>query len=362
MSSSANCRDCPTDYYQHPIFTVYRFDSPAPAPLPPPPPPPKPAPVPIPIPIPAPQPLPTGCKPTNLVAPTSALEQRLLSSQEPVTTNETQVITANGITGIHANANETAQWRSREGRTVADYQFLNDPNPIVVRRRGQEKIRHIQEVEVKFLKPPQPPTPPPIQIIREGDTQAEQAPPIVIVQPGRVGDDAAAIVLRERPPKPPAPVAPKEIRLPGKKLPAAPRRVIVEKLPDLPGKPAKIHIERWLGYERQQRRVIYEKLQDECPANTEQNIVVEWEQPDVEVHREYKCVGVEEVDPDEYSRKYTDLKEGIALNDIGTCNPGPYRFATDQVGELTPQLYGDVDILKGLNLAELGLSEYRSQL
>jgi hypothetical protein len=130
----------------------------------------------------------------------------------------------------------------------------------------------------------------------------------------------------------------------------------------MPGKPAKIHIERWLGYERQQRRVIYEKLKDECPVQEEQNIIVEWEQPDFDVEREYKCVGVEEVDPDEYSRKYTDLKEGIALKDIGVCNPGQYKFASDQQGDFTPKLYGDIDVLKGLDLNELGLSEYRSQL
>jgi hypothetical protein len=303
-----------------------------------------------------------GCKPNNQVAPQSALEQRLLSSQEPITVDETETITANGISGIHANRAETAQWRSREGRSAADYAFLNDPNPQVIRKRGVQKLRHVQEVEVKFLKPPQPPTPPPIQIVREGDTQSEQAPPVVIVQPGRVGADAAPVVLRERPPRPPAAVAPKRIVIPGRKLPAAPRRVVVERLPDLPGRPGKVTVERWLGYERQRRQVTYEKLQDECPPQVGRNVVIEWESPEVEVVREYRCLGVQQADPEDYLRRYNDFADGRALNDLGSCNPAPHSFAVDSPADLTPELFGDLNVLRELNLAEVGLTEYRAQL
>jgi len=303
-----------------------------------------------------------GCKPgSGSAAPQSALEQRILASNEPVTTNETQTITVNGISGIHANASETAGWRSSEGRTVADYAFLNDPNPQVVRRRAG-KVRQVQEVEVKFLKPPQPPTPPPIQIVKEGDTQPDQAPPVVIVQPGKIGCAGDDVVLRERPPRPPAPVAPKRIVIPGRKLPAAPRRVVVERLPDLPGRPGKVTVERWLGYERQRRQVTYEKLQDECPAQVGRNVIIEWEAPEVEVVREYRCLGVQQADPEDYLRRYNDFADGRALSDLGSCNPAPHSFAVDSPADLTPELFGDLNALRELNLAEVGLSEYRAQL
>ena len=66
-----------------------------------------------------------------------------------------------------------------------------------------------------------------------------------------------AIMVRERPPKPPTPIAPIAIVIPGKVIPPPPRKVIVERLPQLPPKPREIIIERWLGYQRRARRVNY---------------------------------------------------------------------------------------------------------
>ena len=64
-------------------------------------------------------------------------------------------------------------------------------------------------------------------------------------------------MVRERPPKPPTPIAPIAIVIPGKVIPPPPRKVIVERLPQLPPKPREIIIERWLGYQRRTRRVNY---------------------------------------------------------------------------------------------------------
>lgn len=71
------------------------------------------------------------------------------------------------------------------------------------------------------------------------------------------------IIIRERPPHKPAPIEKKIITIPGKVIHSK-RAVIIEKFESNAYKPPMIIIERWLPYDAQKRKVVYQK-------NSEQN-------------------------------------------------------------------------------------------
>ena len=47
----------------------------------------------------------------------------------------------------------------------------------------------------------------------------------------------------------------KIITLPGSMLPPPPRKVVIERLPEMPDKLPKVHVERWLPFKDVKRRV-----------------------------------------------------------------------------------------------------------
>ena len=61
-------------------------------------------------------------------------------------------------------------------------------------------------------------------------------------------------------------------------MPPPPRRVIIERLPNLPAPPPSLLIERWLPYPKQKRKVVFKK---EKILNTvyerPKNVIIEWE-------------------------------------------------------------------------------------
>ena len=69
------------------------------------------------------------------------------------------------------------------------------------------------------------------------------------------------IIIRERPPPRPAPIPQKIITIPGKVI-IPKRSIIIEKIESKPNKPPMIIIERWLPYDSQKRRVVYQKISE----------------------------------------------------------------------------------------------------
>ncbi|CAF4048062.1 unnamed protein product, partial [Didymodactylos carnosus] len=68
------------------------------------------------------------------------------------------------------------------------------------------------------------------------------------------------LVLREKPPQPPQPIASQTVIRRLNAIPVPPRSVIIERLPHLPPKPRDIIIERWIPYGAQaKRRVIVQR-------------------------------------------------------------------------------------------------------
>ena len=142
---------------------------------------------------------------------------------------------------------------------LADENLNVDPNPIVIRKKPEERLTHVQNVSLKFLKPPQPEQPGDITIIQEPDRQEPPLPPLFIRQmPKPPVENQNPIIYREKPPKVPNHIPEQTITIPGRVV-QRPRRVIVEQFAPKPPKPQPIIIERWLAYPKQTREVIYEQ-------------------------------------------------------------------------------------------------------
>lgn len=163
--------------------------------------------------------------------------------------------------------------------------------------------------------------------------------------------------------------------------------MIVERLAPMPPRPPSIILERWLPYPKMKRRVIYEKAaQRECVLPKPKNVVIEWEQPEVEIEREYKHLGVSEVDPNEYKRRYgTNLVDPNKLPDFlknikppslasikdrdkrssyaassGSSSPASSSVYDDD--DELPVLEGDIEALALVDLDQYGLSDYKYEL
>jgi hypothetical protein len=108
------------------------------------------------------------------------------------------------------------------------------------------------------------------------------------------------LVVREAPPAPPANIQRKVITVFGKRLPPPPRKVILERLPQLPTKPQGVLVERWLPYAQPKRRVIYQGPPPQPDTVVKpRNVIVQWEPVEASVRREVRHLGVIRADPAE---------------------------------------------------------------
>lgn len=106
-------------------------------------------------------------------------------------------------------------------------------------------------------------------------------------------------------------------------IPVPPRSVIIERIPPAPPKPRKIAlltthsflrfsfnsgdiiIERWVQYgAREKRRTIVQRAEAVKPYAKPQNVIIQYETPQVRVIRQFQRLGVTPQDPQEYVRRY----------------------------------------------------------
>ena len=248
---------------------------------------------------------------------------------------------------------------------IEQHRLNVDPNPTVIRKKAEGRITHVQNVSLKFLKPPAPEQPGEITITQEPDVQAPPAPPLVIRQKPDEPTTPAPVIVRERPPVPPTPIGPKHITIPGKVIPPPPRQVITERLAPQPAKPVDILLERWLGYQRRTRNVVFQPAAPIQLAHAEKNVLIEWEASDVELRQDFKFLGVQEVDPVSYMSQY-----GQTLVDANALPREAAHFETPAGAILAvnsnpnevPILRGDVAALRKIDLNCNGLHEYSSQI
>ena len=240
-----------------------------------------------------------------------------------------------------------------------------DPAPILIRKKPVERLQYIQNVSLKFLKPPLPVQPGEITIVQERDVQVPPAVPLHITQKPPLPLVPAPIVVRERPPKPPAPIAPRNVVIPGKVIPPPPRKVIVERLPQIPPKPADIIVERWLGYQRRTRQVNFVPAPALIPIPAPKNVLIQWDSPDVDVKQAFHFLGVQVQCPVAYLSTF-----GASLLDASQLPVEVAQFATplgetlavNSNSDMIPALTGAVGSLRLINLVCNGLAEYAPQL
>ena len=310
-------------------------------------------------------------QPVNNIASTqgyvSQMEQTLYNTNVPIASNETQTIRANGISGIWLNRAENMAWRGPV--SLDEYKINNDTNYKIIRKQGGGKIQQTQDIQIKYLRPPAPQPAGDIVIKQESDVSLPAAPPLIIRQQEAPRKAMDTLIIREEPPALQRAIPPVTITIPGRRVQPPPRKVIIEKLPAPPPADQKVYIERWLSSSAPQtRRVRFipgQKLADQ-PAS--RNVIIQWDDPEVEFRQKYRFLGVENSDPSEYKARYgssllRNLPKIANSSEVTKYAAQGQQFAVNaQYGGL-PRLVGDVEALRLVpDLERYGLSEYRNQI
>jgi hypothetical protein len=256
----------------------------------------------------------------------SQSEKKIIDSLEPIETAEKSEIEVFGQRGIWLNKSEEMEWKG--DRPLSDYPLNLDLNPKTIRKKPlNNQIEYIQSLAIRYLKPPTPQLPGEIVIIQEPDTIPNPAPPIIIRQEPNKPETPEPLIIREAPPKPPE-VCKKRIKitLRGKQLSPPPRKVILEKLPELPSRPCPILIERWLPYSQVKRKVIFQPASPVQNYEDTKNVIINWSQPSVSIRKEFKYLGISKANPDEYVKNFgATLKEP---NEVSSFVPDYKNFDT----------------------------------
>jgi hypothetical protein len=107
-------------------------------------------------------------------------------------------------------------------------------------------------------------------------------------------------------------------------------------------------------------------LKHKAPRPTPRNCLINWEQPQIEIKTNYKYLGVEITDPDEYKSKYgpslVSPKELPELVNEFKVPEGEELAASSPNSSKLPTLVGDIHAFGLVDLDENGLSEYRDQI
>lgn len=298
----------------------------------------------------------------------SAIEQAILRSNVPIEVNESENITVNFAgkqeTGLWTNRSEVINWRGII--PITEYVINEDMNPEVITKQSEQQLVYIQELAIRYLRPPTPPAPGEIIIQQEMNTLTPPAPPLVIRQLPARASTPEPLVIREAPPQPPAAVGRKVITISGKRIPPAPRKVVIERLAPLPSKPQSVLVERWLPYSQVKRRVIFQRsAQAEAVVIKPRNVIVQWAPPKVVIKKEFKYLGVIRANPVEYVQRYgATLKMANELPDfvLDIKTPEGLVLAADYHYNAVHELEGDVKAMGFIDLEREGLTEYRSVL
>lgn len=293
----------------------------------------------------------------------SEIEQLILRAANPVEINESEELTVLGQRGLWLNRAEVNAWRG--DISIDQYRIHQDANPQIITKQVQEVLEYVQELAIRYLRPPTPPAPGEIVITMEPNYPTGPAPPLIIRQQPARPTTPEPLIVREAPPIPPQAIGSKKITISGKRLPPPPRKVVIERLAPLPSKPQNVIIERWLPYGEVKRRVIFNKPTQPDPVVVPpRNIIVQWEAPDVTVSKEIKYLGVVRANPAEYVEKYgstlvTEMPEFV--KEIAT--PAEVGvLAADYRAKSLVELEGELEGFQYVDLDKEGLGEYRNYL
>lgn len=293
----------------------------------------------------------------------SQIEEHILRSLEPIDINETEEIEVLGQRGIWANKSEIANWRGE--LPINEYLINHDPNPEVITKKSKQNVEYIQELAIRYLRPPTPPAPGEILITQEQNILTPPAPPLIIRQQPARPITPEPLIIREAPPQAPKPIGRKIITISGKRIPPPPRKVVIERFAQLPSKPQSVLIERWLPYAEVKRRVIFQAAPPDPVVVKPRNMIVQWEAPSVEIRKEFKYLGVVNANPFEFVQTYgAQVRPWNQLPDFvfDIKNPDGVLLASEYQPSSFHELEGDLHALKLVNLEQEGLGEYKSYL
>ncbi len=144
----------------------------------------------------------------------SQIEQSILRSANPIEVNESEELTVLGQRGLWLNRAEVNAWRG--DISIEEYRIHQDSNPQIITKRVEQVLEYVQELAIRYLRPPTPPAPGEILITQEPDYKTGPAPPLIIRQAAARAETPEPLVVREAPPQPPMPVGPKRITISGK--------------------------------------------------------------------------------------------------------------------------------------------------
>lgn len=294
----------------------------------------------------------------------SQIERSILRSANPIEVSETEEISVLGNKGVWINKSEVLNWRGDLG--INEYMINEDANPEVITKRIDRSIEYVQELAIRYLRPPTPPAPGEIVITMEANVPTGPAPPLIIRQQPARASTPEPLVVREAPPQPPSAVGTKRITISGKRLPPPPRKVVIERLAPLPSKPQNVIIERWLPYGEVKRRVIFNKSTQPDPVVAKpRNVIVQWEAPQVQIKKEIKYLGVIKANPAEYVQRYGSslkLSKDLPQFVLDIQTPNDLVLAADYQSNRVLELEGQLEAFRYVDLDREGLSEYREQL
>jgi hypothetical protein len=122
-------------------------------------------------------------------------------------------------------------------------------------------------------------------------------------------------------------------------------------------------VERWLGYPRQNRRVVHQKAAPVQITPTPRNLLVDWNATNnTRVHQKFNFLGVEHADPEIYERKFGNelIPSKLLPREADECNS---YLSTEEVLAVNQQpkefvLTGDVKALDLVDKQKVNLSEY----
>ena len=295
----------------------------------------------------------------------SNIEDAILRSTEPIPVSvQDDEISINGESGLWINKTESLNWKGSV--SLNNYPINEDPEPEIVKKTTNQKIEYVQELAIRYLRPPTPPAPGDI-IINKGPNQIPPpAPPIIIRQQPPRPSTPEPLVIREAPPVPPPQIGKKIITIVGTKLPPPPRKVIIERLAEIPTKPQSVIVERWLPYPIQKRKVIFNKINNQDSVVLKpKNMIIQWEPPQVHVKKEFQYLGIVRANPTEYVRRYGNtLIEPVNLPKfvVDIQPPEGVVLASQKTKEQLFELEGDIEALNYVDLDKEGLSEYKNYL
>lgn len=232
----------------------------------------------------------------------SPVEKLILDSTQPIETPKPSIIeTIPGthLSGVLLNHGEAEEWTRRTGLNINQYTINNNFNDAERITKDAENIEVVQELGVRYLKPPLL-TPPPIivqQVPRPG-------PPVIIR--AQESQEETVVYREEPPPKPHMDTVTLEVDVPSS------RRVIVEKLPP---RPRSVIVEKWLPYRFGKREV---RVIQNRQAIHQRNLIIQWNAASVKKIRKCKDLGVVHMDPEEYKIRWRGTL--LKSHQLPTCD------------------------------------------